>query len=164
MASAAQVREFLAHWFQLGKPVVMGTQGEPYLPQPVYTHGRYSLAFEQCWQCILQRQGQDCYLQGTVQTVAMMLSADWDIIPCARCTMPIIAPTAGVATAPCPCSDLESWPNLDVPTPRHGVDSQAKLAFIRERLALVKAQQDAAKREAYDPDDTNVFSSWREMS
>lgn len=164
MASTEQVRDFLAHWFQLGKPVVMGISGEEYLPSPVFADNRYSSAFEACWQQIISRGGENCYLKGTDQTIATMLTPAWEIVSCSRCTMPIVIRTAGTTTSACPCGDLLTWPNLDVPTPRSAMAGQEKLDFIRERLNLVKAQAESSKRQTYEPDDTRVFASWRGMS
>ncbi|MGF1517164.1 MAG: hypothetical protein ACFCVB_05080 [Nodosilinea sp.] len=134
MASQAQVREYLAHWFQLGKPVVLAEHRGGCLPSPIFQNGRYSRSFEDCWHQIMVTSGQDCYLQGTTQSIAAMLSPAWDLVACSRCDMPIAMPTAGTMTDLCPCNDLMSWPNTEVPRPRPAVDDQRHLAELQQRL------------------------------
>lgn len=41
----------------------------------------------------------------------------------------------GVQSGPCPCFDLPTWPNLDLPLPRLPVDSRSHLEQIRARLS-----------------------------
>lgn len=164
MATQDQVREFLAHWFQLGKPVVLAEDRGECLPAPVYYKGGYSQSFEDCWHRIMVTSGRDCYLKGTSQSIATMLTPGWDIAACARCAMPVAIPTLGTTTLPCPCNDLYSWPNLDVPTPRRAVDDDHHLSDIQSRLDKVSPPEDVPQRKAYNPEDTSVFSSWREMS
>lgn len=135
MASQTEVREFLAHWFQLGKPVVLAENRGVCLPSPIFQGGKYSQSFEDCWHRIMATSGQDCYLDGTTESIAEMLSPGWDIIACARCAMPIAIPTAGTMTNLCPCNDLPTWPNTEVPMPRTAVDNQDQLRAIQQRLA-----------------------------
>jgi hypothetical protein len=165
MASQEQVRNFLAYWFQLGKPVVLAGGKSECLPSPVYYKNRFSLAFEDCWQQIMATHGENCYLKGTVQTIAMMLTPAWDMTACARCNMPVPVPTAGMMTLPCPCSDLQSWPNQDLPMPRIAVDDSHYLDNIQQRLDKVKNQHIDHPRDPYDASEpTSTFSSWRGMS
>ncbi|HIK57181.1 MAG TPA: hypothetical protein IGS37_18710 [Synechococcales cyanobacterium M55_K2018_004] len=133
MASPNQVREYLAYWFQLGKPVVF-PQGQEVLPQPVYQGDRYSPAFEDCWQKLQQPDGQNAYLAGTNQTIGALLSSAWDITPCARCNMPVPMLDLGMRTSNCPCNDLPNWPDNNLPAPRSPVSSQDRLSVIRDRL------------------------------
>ncbi|MGB3200475.1 MAG: hypothetical protein WBA99_06215 [Nodosilinea sp.] len=135
MASQDQIRNFLAHWFQLGKPVVLAENRGECLPSPIFQDGRYSQSFEDCWHKIMVTSGQDCYLQGTSQSIAEMLSSVWDVTPCARCEMPIAVPTLGVMSALCPCNDLPTWPNTDMPMPRKAVDNEHHLTGLRLRLS-----------------------------
>lgn len=137
MASQDQVRNFLAHWFQLGKPVVLAEGRGACLPDPIFQNGSYSPSFEDCWHRIMVTSGQDCYLQGTGQSIAAMLSPAWDVTPCARCEMPIAIPTAGTMTELCPCNDLATWPNTEAPMPRTAVDNQQHLTDLRQRLRAV---------------------------
>lgn len=134
MASSDQVRRYLAYWFQLGKPVVLNNGETQVLPQPVIQGDRYSPEFETCWQRITAHGGRDCYLEGTIQTIEELLSPVWEIDPCARCEMPVPVISLGFHSFPCPCFDLPSWPNSDLPKPRSPVDSHAKLDQIRSRL------------------------------
>jgi hypothetical protein len=134
MASQADVRNFLAHWFQLGKPVVLADHRGDCLPQPIFNDGEYSPAFEDCWHRIMVTSGQGCYLQGTTQSIAEMLSPAWDITACARCEMPIALPTMGMSAHLCPCNDLPTWPNTEVPVPRPAVDNRNQLMDLQQRL------------------------------
>lgn len=163
MASPTQVREYLAHWFQLGKPVVQQGTERQYLPAPIFHNSQYSKAFEHCWEQISASGGENWYLAGTDYTIANMLSSSWDVIPCARCEMPVVVPTLGVMSAVCPCHDLASWPNQEIPAPRLAADTQNRLGDLQTRLGDVKGQPNSSKRGAYDPNDdaANVFSSWR---
>ncbi len=135
MASEQHVRQYLAYWFQLGRKVVIQPQQRSVLPSPVIRGNRYSQEFEACWQEISARQTGDCYLEGTNQTIQELLTPGWDIHPCARCAMPVPCRSLGFSLDPqCPCSELEGWPNLEVPQPRSPVDSGEKLSSIRDRL------------------------------
>jgi hypothetical protein len=141
MASQIEVREFLAHWFQLGKPVVLAGNRGVCLPSPIFHGGEYSGSFEDCWHQIMATSGQDCYLDGTTQSIAEMLSPAWDITACARCAMPIAIPIAGTMTHLCPCNDLEGWPNTEVPMPRTAVDNRDQLRALQQRLAQEEKEQ-----------------------
>jgi hypothetical protein len=159
MATQEQVRNFLAYWFQLGKPIVLaGNQGEC-LPAPVFYRGGYSQSFEDCWQQIMATEGNDCYLQGTTQSIAMMLSSGWEVTTCARCDMPVALPTLGIMTLPCPCDDLYFWPNNDVPVPRVAVDDDYHLSDIQRRLNRVQKPAQSSPRGPYNAEDTSAFSS-----
>lgn len=165
MASQAQVRDFLAHWFQLGKPIVLAEDRGEYLPEPIYYQGGYSQSFEECWHKIMVTSGQGCHLKGTSQSVAEMLSPAWTVTACARCEMPIAIPELGTPKSLCPCDDLRSWPNYDVPVPRQAVDSDRRLSDIHQRVQHSADLGSLPPREAYkEEDDTNIFSSWRNRS
>lgn len=164
MATQEQIRSFLAHWFQLGKPIVLAGAHDECLPGPVYYKNGYSQSFEDCWQRIMEMGGKGCYLKGTTQTVADMLSSGWDIAPCARCDMPVAVPSLGMMKSPCPCHDLHTWPNYDVPTPRMAVDDGHHLGEIHRRLEELKAEKEANLRGPYEDEETSVFSAWRKMS
>jgi hypothetical protein len=164
MASATQVRDFLAHWFQLGKPVLLPGDRGQCLPAPIFRQGQYSREFEECWQAIMATQGQDCYLSGCPQSIATLLSPAWDVTACARCSMPVYLPTLGLTDSPCPCHDLNTWPNYDVPIPRRAVQDDQHLSQIQTRLARPLDQPSGAPRGAYEAEDTRVFSDWRGIS
>ncbi len=145
MASPEQVRAYLAYWFQLGKPVLCDGQRPPqnhreassWLPTPIFSHGQYSQSFEACWQQIMVTEGCDCHLAGTTQTIADLLSPQWDIEPCARCALPVPLPIGHIAHQPCPCNDLPQWPNTEVPSPRAAINSDRHLTDLRDRLTQV---------------------------
>lgn len=166
MASQEQVKEYLAHWFQLGKPIVLANGKAECLPYPIFHGYRYSQAFEECWQQIMSNDGEGCYLKGTHETIAMMLTAAWDVHPCARCRMPIVVPTLGLNDNPCPCNDLKTWPNTDMPMPRSQVSDAEHLDQLRQRLNQVKGRESIEGRGTYDlpADAANIFSSWRGTS
>lgn len=135
MASTDQVKQYLAFWFQLGKGLVIKNSREIQLPETVVRGDRYSPEFEACWQQVMQSEGENCYLEGTEQTIAQLLSSKWDVTACARCEMPVPILSVGMRSPGCPCEDMPSWPNTELPMPRIPVDSQAQLQHIRDRLA-----------------------------
>lgn len=141
MASEQQVKRYLAYWFQLGKQVVIRNGQRILQPKQVIAGDRYSQDFEDIWQLILSPDSGDCYLEGTEQTVAELLTPDWDVESCARCEMPIPIKTVGMPPDCCPCFTLPSWPNLDVPAPREPVCSQERLSLIRSRLNRLQSRQ-----------------------
>jgi hypothetical protein len=104
------------------------------LPQPVIFGNRYSTQFEDCWQKIIATQGRDSYLEGTDVTIAELLSSGWEILECARCNMPIPLANMQVTQSQCPCFDLASWPNLQIPHPRSPVNNFIYLSRIRSSL------------------------------
>lgn len=140
MASEQEVRQYLAYWFQLGKKVFIHNGQESLLPQPVIQGDRYSQKFEDCWQQILAPESGDCYLEGTEETVAELLTPAWSVSPCARCSMPVPIRNVGMPPLSCPCNDLSSWPNTEIPAPRSPINSQTQLKEIRERLLKANGQ------------------------
>lgn len=134
MASPDQVKQYLAYWFQLGKRLIF-VKGQAILPQPVIEGDHYSAEFEACWQQALASGGKDCHLDGTFQTIADLLSENWDLVDCARCGMLVPMLNVGVQSDPCPCFDLPTWPNTDLPKPRLPIDSRVQLDQIRARLS-----------------------------
>ena len=133
MASVQKVQSYLSYWFQLGKPVVCGKSQGECLPEPIFHGSQYSMAFEQCWQKIIQSPA-DFYLRGTDESIADLLSDEWDIVSCARCPMPMPMPVRGIRDSPCPCADLPSWPNDEIPQPRPPVCTANYLNKMRRRL------------------------------
>jgi hypothetical protein len=134
MASSDQVKRYLSYWFQLGKPLVIDNGRETLLPNPVSQGDRYSPEFEACWQRVMELKGKNCYLEGTAEKIDELLSSKWEISPCARCSMPVPMVSLGAQSLECPCNDLQTWPNSDLPQPRSPVDSQGQLEQIRDRL------------------------------
>jgi hypothetical protein len=141
MASEQEVKRYLAYWFQLGKKVVIHNTQTALLPQPVIAGDRYSDEFESIWQQIVSPHSGDCYLEGTEQTIAELLTPRWDIDPCVRCDMPVPLINIGIPPEVCPCNDLPNWPNTEIPAPREPVNSHNRLSGIRDRLSKTKNQQ-----------------------
>ncbi|AFY36326.1 hypothetical protein [Calothrix sp. PCC 7507] len=135
MATEQEVKQYLAYWFQLGKKVVTGNGAANLLPQPVLKGDRYSAEFEECWQQILSQSTGDCYLEGTHETIAELLTSAWEMQPCSRCEMPIPLRSLGMPALSCPCNTLPSWPNTELPAPRNPVSNQEQLILIRDRLS-----------------------------
>ncbi|MBE9178351.1 hypothetical protein IQ268_07085 [Oculatella sp. LEGE 06141] len=144
MASEAQVRQYLAYWFQLGKKVVIHDGRETLLPQPVIQGDRYSAEFESCWQRVTASNSGTCYLEGTNQTIDELLSSRWDVSSCARCAMPVPQLNLGTPSLECPCTDLPGWPDTELPQPRSPVDSTDRLNQIRDRLLQVGRQSNSS--------------------
>ncbi|MEW6497747.1 MAG: hypothetical protein AB1589_35380 [Cyanobacteriota bacterium] len=134
MASEQQVKRYLAYWLQLGKKVVMHNGESAVRPQTVILGNRYSDEFEQFWQKILSSESGDCYLEGTDESIAELLTPVWSLEPCSRCEMPIPVKTVGMPPDACPCFDLPWWPNQELPAPREPIASQDRLSAIRDRL------------------------------
>lgn len=132
MATQQDVRQYLAYWFQAGKQVT-APQGKALKPDTVIAGDRYSDAFERIWETVLEQQ-QTYYLEGTEQTIADLLSDTWSIESCARCEMPIPMATLGVGALTCPCNDLPTWPNFELPQPRSPISSSDRLRALNERL------------------------------
>ena len=142
MASEQQVKRYLAYWFQLGKKVLIRKGDAAVLPKSVFTQDRYSDEFECIWQLILSPESGDCYLEGTHETIAQLLTPRWIIEPCVRCEMPVPMINIGLPPEVCPCNDLPTWPNTEIPLPRGPVDTQNRLSEIRERLHRSKSQRE----------------------
>lgn len=134
MASPNEVKKYLAHWFQLGKHVLINQGKTRILPEQIFTGDHYSQEFEDCWQQIIAHPHSDAYIEGTDQTIADLLSTEWEMISCARCTMPVPIRYVGLPAAICPCHDLDNWPNDELPYPNCPVDNQVHLARIRYQL------------------------------
>jgi hypothetical protein len=141
MASTLNVKAYFAYWLQLGKKLLNPHLSQGLFPVPVIQGDHYSEAFESCWHYLLTSQGQASYIEGTTATVAQLLSEEWEILPCARCTMPVpVAQVGVVSDLTCPCHDLRHWPNFELPFPRNPVDETAHLRGICNRLALSSPQ------------------------
>lgn len=136
MATVADVKHYLATWFQVGKRVEMqGPQGSRsvYPDSVLGAESGYSPEFEQCWEWI-QAHAQHCHLQGTSETVAELLSGAWDLPDCARCRLPVPMSTRGsLAAKSCPCADIAHWPNFETIPPRPR--PFAGLGSLGQRLA-----------------------------
>lgn len=135
MASEEQVKFYLAYWFQLGKRVVLSSEGVAVIPQPVFTFNKYSATFENYWKQLIAPENRDSYLEGTMETIDELLSSQWDISPCARCNMPVAIMDLGIGLGDCPCHDLMGWPNQELPTPRSAIDPRKHIKEIQERIS-----------------------------
>jgi len=120
----------------LGKKVFINNGAASLQPRIVIDGESYSDDFEQCWQKVLSPESGECYLEGTQQTVDQLLSPEWDMIPCSRCDMPVPLKNVGMPPLLCPCNDVSTWPNTELPTPREPVKSQAQLSKILDNLLL----------------------------
>lgn len=134
MASNEAVKKYLAYWFQLGKAVLTPRGCKVLRPEFVIQGSRYSDEFEACWNQIWSSNLSDCYLEGTDQTIADLLTSKWEITDCARCEMPIPIRPIGLNPLACPCHDLPGWPDFETPAPRSPVNSTTYLNEIRDRL------------------------------
>jgi hypothetical protein len=135
MAASEQVKRYLACWFQLGKQVRIQNGQKLTHPQTVLAGGdHYTPEFESYWQQMQTVNHQDCYLEGTDQTLADLLSDAWEISDCARCAMPVPIRDLGISDSACPCHDLSAWPNTDLPTPRSPINNQQHLGRIYQAV------------------------------
>jgi hypothetical protein len=134
MASETEIKQYLAHWFQLGKKVYLDRGDTALLPSRIFHDLNYSAEFDRCWELILADRSGDCYLEGTNQTIAELLTPKWDVVDCARCSMPIPLLVAGVPDESCVCADLPNWPNTELPSPNSHVTVRSKLVDLQDRL------------------------------
>ena len=134
MASEAQVKEYLACWLQLGKQLGLNGGRNTISIQTVIADNSFSRDFEDCWNRLRKNEAGVCYLDGTQVTVEQLLSPRWAIIDCARCSMPIPVPIAGIAPNTCPCHNLDDWPNCELPMPRIPVNSEQMLLILIRKL------------------------------
>ncbi|MEB3231481.1 MAG: hypothetical protein VKJ64_10760 [Leptolyngbyaceae bacterium] len=151
MAAEYKVKQYLAYWFQAGKKLICPEFPQGYPLSLVFQGDRYSPEFEECWAYVRRPESGDCYLQGITQTIQALLTSEWEIVGCARCEMPVPMLDIGVNHNACPCSDLELWPNFELPRPRSPVNTKAHLMAIHTRLLAVSiamAQTKEADRES----------------
>lgn len=134
MASSEQIKTYLAYWFQLGKKLVWNNGKAELLPERTIEGDRFAPEFEECWRKVMSIDGRDCYLEGSTVSVAELLGSGWTIDRCARCAMPVPLVEQGIQALDCPCSDLDNWPNSELPAPRGPIDSRSQLDNISKRL------------------------------
>ena len=134
MASPEQVKHYLAHWFQLGKRVLTSHQQDLIHPETIIQGECFSAEFEESWNNVIALNAGDSYLEGTTERIQDLLENEWEITSCARCTMPIAMRYRGTATPGCPCGDLPSWPNMEIPLPRSPVKNSPILSDICRRV------------------------------
>ena len=134
MASQENVKRYLACWFQLGKKLILDRGQEVTFTGSVVNGDRYSPEFEACWQEIMAHEGKNYYVEGTEHTLDVLLSPAWEIFSCSRCNMPVPKRELGVQDPSCPCVDLPSWPNLELPIPRAPIANKPHMQSIKSRL------------------------------
>ena len=140
MASSSEVKQYLAHWFQLGRKVYIQNGDLAVLPTKVFQDTHYSAEFERCWEVVVSKQSGDCYLEDTSQTVAELLTAEWDVVDCARCSMPVPLQVLGALPIEgCPCINLPHWPNNELPAPISRAVISSKLLNLQHRLTNIGA-------------------------
>ncbi|NCJ06070.1 hypothetical protein GS597_05980 [Synechococcales cyanobacterium C] len=142
MAAQEQVKQFVASWMQLGKPIWIHGGQTAVKPKVILQGNQYSREFEACWVMMQSPEAGDCYLEGTNYTIANLLSSDWEILSCARCTMPIPLQSLGQNAVQCPCHDLAMWPNTELPLPRAPVDSTHHLQQLQRMLRSRDAESE----------------------
>jgi hypothetical protein len=147
MAAEAKIKQFLAYWFQLGKGVKIKNGQEFLKPQSVIRGDRYSEEFEKCWQKLLSADSGDCYLEGTCETIAELLTSEWEILACSRCEMPVPLRSRGMPPDCCPCFDLPNWPDYEKPLPHEPVDSKSYLSTICQRLVTKATDEEELGNE-----------------
>ena len=141
MASPEEVKAYLAHWFQLGKKVKSDSGHLSYQPAKVIQGEHFSPEFEDCWAAIMVAEGKALYLEGTDQTIAELLSSEWEVMSCSRCDMPVPIPQKEIKSRSCPCNDLPDWPNEEIPRPRLPVNRLHHLEKMTARLASFSKEQ-----------------------
>lgn len=136
MAQTAEVKQYIAYWFQLGKTIIISSLNKSVIPKKIFNGHGYSGEFEDLWTLVSSDPyAGDAYLEGTNQTISELLSSQWEIMDCARCNMPVPILQSGVQkNYSCVCSDLEGWPNSELPNPRSPVNNQQRLTRIQSSL------------------------------
>ncbi|MEO0947216.1 MAG: hypothetical protein AAFY11_03560 [Cyanobacteria bacterium J06641_5] len=145
MAAPDLVKRYLALWFQLGKRVASIDGCRHWQPATTLHGERYAPEFERCWREMINDYRGACYLEGTSQTLAELLSPAWDIVGCPRCPIPIPMRPSGAQPDACPCDDRPLWPNLDLPAPHAPLSSQDRLARICDRLTSHYGSDEVAR-------------------
>ncbi len=151
MASPTEVKTYLAHWFQLGKKVISDSGQISYQIGNVIQGEHFSAPFEDCWAAIMAVEGKGLYLEGTDQTLAELLLPAWDVVDCARCSMPVPMPQVEIQSHVCPCNDLSGWPNTELPQPRLPVNSLKQLEQMHDRLANLSKASASGPSKASEP-------------
>jgi hypothetical protein len=157
MASRTLVKNYVAQWMQMGKPVSLSTQGEQVRLYKILQGEKYSPSFNQLWDEISTTKAQEAYLNGTNQTISDLLSNKWEIIACARCNLLVPSIDIGPRTPVCcPCDDLPNHPNLELVSPHVPVTLASHLDDLCDRLALKSEDQNQESLEA-SHDDAYTF-------
>ncbi|MBD2101849.1 hypothetical protein [Leptolyngbya sp. FACHB-261] len=140
MAAAHEVKRYLAHWLQLGKSIVIQESDQRLAPSRILQGNGYTPEFEALWERVSDPQTGDCYLEGTEQTIQTLLTEQWAIEGCARCSVLVPVCTSGQTQGlSCVCEGMANWPNSETLPPRDPVDSNARLEQLRDRLGSISA-------------------------
>ena len=134
MASPREVQNYLAYWFQLGKSVHIKNGRSLQRPIPVLEGHQFSRAFQACWREIMAVKGRDCYLDGSQETIEQLLSPQWEITDCARCSIPTAIPVVMPVAQLCPCGDIDTWPNDELPAPHMPINNNEHFSRLKTRL------------------------------
>ena len=134
MATSQEIKGFIAQWLQLGKSVEHVDGEKQFKPPRVLGYQGYSQEFEDWWTCF-EADAHHWTLSGMNQPLSELYSPNFEISACARCDMPIPLSMSVVKDISCPCHDLPTWPNTDLPQPRTPKDSTSKLRQIYSRLS-----------------------------
>ncbi|MGL5035500.1 MAG: hypothetical protein ACRC6M_17075, partial [Microcystaceae cyanobacterium] len=70
-----------------------------------------------------------------------LLTSNWEMLSCARCTLPVPSSLPAIPSCLCPCADLALWPNTELPLPRLPLPENDHLGCLRSRL-LAKAAEE----------------------
>ncbi len=148
MASRTLVKTYLAQWMQMGKSVHLPQQNKEVHIHKIIQGEKYSPVFNMLWEEISTAKAQEAYLKGTSQTISDLLSNQWEIIPCARCSLlvPCLDMGARVPIS-CPCDDLIGHPNLESVAPHQPVKTLLHLDSLCDRLTQKLANQDKDTNE-----------------
>ncbi|MDB9495349.1 hypothetical protein PN441_00210 [Spirulina major CS-329] len=133
MASPQQIKQYLAYWVQLGKGIVIGDRPPMYC-KTVLAKENYCNEFESIWQQVEACHGEGCHITGTDQELAELFSEQWNVTACYRCELLVPQKVRGMPATTCPCADIDTWPNLEIPKPRLPLSSNGHLAKISHRL------------------------------
>ena len=151
MATQEQVKAYVACWLQMGKTIDVEQRDRAHQlrPRTVLDDGQYSPEFERNWRYIC-RFAERCYLSGTSESIRDLFQERWEIASCSRCKLLLPLPAPGAQeTSPCPCADVDYWPNVDALQPRIAVlplpedevqesHEQKDMHRLRKRLAAIE--------------------------
>jgi hypothetical protein len=155
MASRTLVKNYVAQWMQMGKTVVLSTQGKEVHIYKILQGEKYAPPFNQLWEEISTTKAHEAYLSGTDQTVSDLLSNKWEIIACARCNLLVPSIDMGPRVPVCcPCDDLPTHPNLDLVAPHIPVTLVSHLDDLCDRLA-----QKSEDQESHEKSDEDTYTS-----
>jgi hypothetical protein len=132
MATQEAVKNYVAQWLELGKPLQVGDR---LLILAGVRHQRgYSPEFEELWRGIMAEPSQFS-LANVPPTIAELLQPAWEVDACPRCAGLIALPIFIYTDClPCPCSDLANLPNLELMMPHPPVNDRECLARVADRL------------------------------